>query len=208
MSGRVAPPDDADLTDRIRRGDAQAFDTLVTRHHAGLVRLARRFVKDDAAAEDLVQTAWLSLLDHREQFEARSTVRTWLFSVVTNAALSKVSRDRTVPLSALGDDDTSGDRFLENGHWAAPVNAWRAPSPGRALDLDELRRALSEALETLPERQRAVVLLRDVEGLDTPEICNVLGVTESNVRALLHRGRSRLRDALERTYGGPETPSP
>lgn len=198
-------PDDAALAERVRRGDERAFTELVERHHSGLIRVARRIVKDDATAEDLVQAAWLSLLDHHETFEGRASVRTWLYRVVTNAALSKVTRERLVPLSALGDDDASPvpepSRFSPDGHWGEPVHAWRSRTPGEALESKELGRLLASALETLPERQRLVVELRDVEGLDTPEICNVLGLTESNVRVLLHRGRTRLRDALAAAYG-------
>ena len=207
--GATTPTADDDaLSDRVRAGDERAFTELVERHHAGLVRVARRIVKDGATAEDLVQAAWLSLLDHHEAFEGRSSVRTWLYRVVTNAALSKVTRERHIPRSALAADDDAPvpdpARFRENGHWAEPIHAWRARTPGEVLESKELGRLLAEALETLPERQRLVVQLRDVEGLETDAICNVLGLTESNVRVLLHRGRTRLREALAATYGTPE----
>ncbi|MGH3993619.1 MAG: RNA polymerase sigma factor [Pseudonocardiaceae bacterium] len=196
------------LLARLRAGDERAFVVLVERHQAPMVRLAKVYVGGDAVAEEVVQDAWSAVVRGINRLEGRSSLKTWLFSIVKNRASSAFSRERrSVPLSSLeyGDEDTGPavavDRFISSsdrsldGEWAAPPRPWE--DAGRRLLSLELRGELRRALEDLPRRQRTVVGLRDVEGLEAAEVRDLLAVSEANQRVLLHRGRARLRRALE-----------
>jgi RNA polymerase sigma-70 factor (ECF subfamily) len=200
---------DAELVAGVRSGDRRAFAALVERHGGPLLRLAGVFLRDATAAEEIVQDTWLAVLDGLGRFEGRSSFKTWLFQILANRARTRAVRDRRfVPFSALasaeGDDDPAVEpgRFAAHGHWADPPAAWSDETPERLALGAETRGVLEEAIRALPPAQRAVLVLRDVEGLATDEICNLLEVTETNQRVLLHRARSRVRSALERYAKG------
>ncbi len=194
-----------DLLEALRGGDESAFSRLVDLHHASMVRVARLYVGTVAAAEEVAQEAWLGVLQGLARFEGRCTLKAWIFAIVANCAKSRGARDkRTIPLSALGPDDEGGasvdpDRFLEDGHprwpghWSQPPEAWDEDE----LVSRETLEAIASALEKLPPMQRAVMTMRDVEGLGSDETCQVLGISEANQRVLLHRARSKVRKALE-----------
>jgi RNA polymerase sigma-70 factor, ECF subfamily len=198
---------DADvlLLAALRRGDESAFSRLVDQHHASMMRVARLYVASVAAAEEVAQEAWLGVLQGLARFEGRCTVKAWIFAIVANCAKSRGIRDRrTVPLSSLAADDEDGasvdaDRFLDEshprwpGHWAQPPEPWGADD----LVARETLEAIAAAMETLPPMQRAVMTMRDVEGLGSDDTCQVLGISEANQRVLLHRARSKVRQALE-----------
>jgi RNA polymerase sigma-70 factor, ECF subfamily len=197
---------DAALLGALRSGDEQAFATLVARHHASLKRVARVYVSTDAVAEDVVQETWLAVIDGIDRFEGRSTVRTWLFHILTNRARTKGVRERrSVPFASLasaGPDQPAvdADRFRGPGdtwagHWAIPPRPWEDPE--RRLCSLEAREHIRAAIAGLPEIQQAVLTLRDVEGLDSDEVCALLDLTPGNQRVILHRARSRVRAALE-----------
>jgi RNA polymerase sigma-70 factor, ECF subfamily len=186
------------------------FDRLVEQHYASMKRVARTFVGSDAVAEEVVQDTWLAIVAGIDRFEGRSSLQTWMFSILTNKAKTRGVRERrTTPLSCLGGGEPDepaidADRFQSEddawpGHWATPPRPWQRPER-RLLSL-EARGHLKAALDGLPERQRLVVTLRDVEGFDAGEVCELLDLSPENQRVLLHRGRSRLRTALE-TYVG------
>jgi RNA polymerase sigma-70 factor (ECF subfamily) len=187
----------------LRAGDERAFAALVDEHGAAMLRVARLYVRDRAAAEEAVQEAWLGVLRGIERFEGRSTLRTWLLRIVANVAKTKgVRESRTVPFSALGDDGPSvpeerfrGPEDRWAGHWATPPQEWGRPE--RELLSAETRAQLAAAIDALPETQRQVISLRDVEGWDADEVCNVLGLSETNQRVLLHRARTKVRAALD-----------
>jgi RNA polymerase sigma-70 factor (ECF subfamily) len=201
--------DDADLLAALRDGDEAAFAQLVDRYHAALVRLARLYVSD-AAAEDVVQETWLGLLRGLDRFEGRASLKTWLFRILVNRARTRAVRDgRTIPLSTLGFETEAWEPAVDParfrpaddprwpGHWLV------APSPE---DLPEERVLAGEltdqvraAVATLPPAQRQVVMLRDIQGFSSDEVCHLLQLTDANQRVLLHRGRSKVRAALE-TY--------
>jgi RNA polymerase sigma-70 factor, ECF subfamily len=191
------------LVDRLLTGDESAFETIVDRYHRRLLRLARVYVRTESLAADVVQETWLAILRGLSRFERRSTLRTWIFRILANRARTHAVREaRLVPFSDLdaddgSDEDTPGaSAFDEQGGWRHPPLSW-APSTPEAIALnDEMGEALKAAIEELPPGQRAVVLLRDVEGVDAEETCNILGITETNQRVLLHRGRTRLRRVL------------
>jgi RNA polymerase sigma-70 factor (ECF subfamily) len=163
------------------------------------------YVSSRAVAEEVVQETWLAVLTGLERFEGRSTLKTWLFRILTNKAKTRGQREgRTLPFSALatdGDEDQTAvdvDRFLgpdsrHVGHWAAPPRG----VPEERLLAAEARERIEAAIAALPDNQRAVITLRDIEGLSAEEACNVLGVSETNQRVLLHRARSKVRAAFE-----------
>jgi RNA polymerase sigma-70 factor (ECF subfamily) len=191
------------LVQALAAGDERAFNEVVGRYHRSLVRLARSYVRSEAVAEEVAQDSWCAVVTGVERFEGRSSFKTWLFSIVVNKARTRAERERrTTPFSALattGEDGSPAaieDRFAPDGAWSAPPRAWDEPER-RAVSL-ELREELRVALRELPERQRLVVTLRDVEGLDPGEVCELLGLSPGNERVLLHRGRTRLRAELER----------
>jgi RNA polymerase sigma-70 factor (ECF subfamily) len=177
----------------------------LSRYGAALLRLALLFVPTRAIAEEVVQETWLAVLTGLERFEERSSLKTWLFRILTNKAKTRGQREgRVVPFSSLaadGDEEAPSvdpDRFFgadhhASGHWSAPPMG----VPEERLLAGEARARIAAAIEALPPSQRAVIKLRDVEGFSAEEACNVLGLSETNQRVLLHRARSKVRAALE-----------
>jgi RNA polymerase sigma-70 factor, ECF subfamily len=202
---------EAELLDALRAGDEEAFRALVRDYHPSLVRVARMYVSTQAAAEEVAQETWLAVLNGLPRFEGRSSLRTWIFRILTNIAKTRAKRDgRSLPFSALQDPArvpepaVGADRFLDPdhprwpGHWAARPEAW----PEDALLATETRERLAEAIEALPATQRAVISLRDIEGWSSEEVRNALELSETNQRVLLHRARSKVRAALESYLDG------
>jgi RNA polymerase sigma-70 factor (ECF subfamily) len=194
------PDPDAHLLARLRSGDEQAFTVLVDRYQPSMLRLAAGYVPSLAIAEEVVQDAWVGFLRGLDKFEARSSVRTWLFRILVNRARSAGSRERRS--HAVGDLAAAVDpaRFDQRGAWSAPPDPWTDLVDDRlaAISMADVVRL---ALVNLPERQREVVTLRDIDGLSSVDVCAVLAITEANQRVLLHRGRSRLRQLLETEFG-------
>lgn len=206
------------LVERLRSGDEQTFVDLVRRWSPGMLRLARHHVSSDASAEDVVQEAWLGVLEGLDRFEGRSSLRTYVFTILVNRAKTRGVREhRTVPMPAVlsgspSDDGSGGpvvdpDRFQGPdgdypGHWTSTgqPQAWQQPE-NRAVARETMS-LVEQALDGLPERQRIVVTLRDVHGLSSDEVCGLLDLTAVNQRMLLHRGRSALRTVLEGYYRG------
>jgi RNA polymerase sigma-70 factor (ECF subfamily) len=202
VAPRVPQPELTDLETvrALQAGDEAVFLAVVERHQAAFERVARSLCSSQAVAEEIVQEAWTAALQALPAFEGRSSLKTWLFRILVNRARTRAEREgRSVPFSALGPADGEGEEagsFQPDGHWASPVARWSDETPEVTLLRSEALRALQTALETLPPQQRTVVTLRDVEGLESDEVCNVLGISESNQRVLLHRARLRLRAAL------------
>lgn len=198
------------LLDQLRGGDEAAFDRLVAVHTPGLLRVARTFVSTQAVAEEVVQETWLGVLRGIDRFEGRSSLRTWIYRILANRARTRgVVEHRTVPFATLaarelGEGLTAVDpeRFLPADHdrwphhWAAPPRRWDT-SPEAALSHAETLRLVQTEIAALPPAQRAVVTMRDLEGLDSDEVCAILELSAGNQRVLLHRGRSKIRAALE-----------
>jgi RNA polymerase sigma-70 factor (ECF subfamily) len=203
----IALSADAVIVDALRAGDESAFVELIQRYGAQMVRVAMLYVPTRAVAEEVVQDAWLGVLEGIGRFEGRSSLKTWIFRILTNIAKSRGERERrTVPFSTLaGPEDAERsvdpERFQASGRWAGH---WSPDSAPRPWDVPEQRLVARETLEItgraiaeLPPTQRTVITLRDVEGWSAEEVCNVLEITETNQRVLLHRARSRVRRALE-----------
>jgi RNA polymerase sigma-70 factor (ECF subfamily) len=195
-----APDPDAALLEGVRAGREDAFAELVERHQASLLRLARYYVRDGAVAEEVVQDAWVGVLRGLDGFAGRSSFRTWLFHILVNRARSTGVRERRSV--AIGDSGPAVDaaRFDAAGAWLSPPERWIEDVDERIF-AGSLAAPLEAALAALPARQREVVLLRDVSGLSTAEVSQALGISDANGRVLLHRGRSRLRQALEDAIG-------
>jgi RNA polymerase sigma-70 factor (ECF subfamily) len=189
---------EADLVDRLRAGDEAAFAEVVRAHHASLCRLARTFVGSGAIAEEVVQDTWLAVVRGVDRFEGRSSLRTWLFHILMNRARTTAVRERRSDSGV----DPDADRFDGAGVWSAPPVPWAEQVDDR-LAAEHLASVVRELLDTLPESQRQVVLLRDVEGLSAAEVAALLGISDGNQRVLLHRGRARLRAGLEGRLGSP-----
>lgn len=196
---------DADerMLERLLAGDEAAFSELVAAYHSSLVRLARTFVADRGAAEEVAQETWLGVLRGLRSFEGRSSLRTWIFRILVNRGRTRGARDgRLVNFSALAEPDGDAadvaDRFSAEGRWVRPPSLWPETNPEDLLLRRELADRLEEAIDALPPNQRSVLTLRDIEGLEAAEVCNVLEITETNQRVLLHRARTRLRTALEK----------
>jgi len=199
--GARAGANEDELLKRLLARDERAFLGLVARHHEGLKRVALTFVHSPSIAEEVVQETWRAFLEGLESFEQRSSLKTFLYRVLANIARTRAVRDqRTTNESDLEVDDGDSplaDRFGSAGHWLAPPTAWSAETADAILERKQAMAQLQQALEQLPERQRAVVQLRDVEGLSSEEVCVLLDVSEVHQRVLLHRARTRLRAALE-----------
>jgi RNA polymerase sigma-70 factor, ECF subfamily len=197
------------LLTELRKGDEQAFRTLVRRHTPSMTRVAMAFVSRRAVAEEVVQETWLNVVRSLDAFQARSSLRTWIYAILGNCARRRAEQEqRFVPLSEIAASEASGDeqgvirdRFFDSGRWAGKwstaVSRWD-DLPEQRLVSSELRAALLEAIDALPRMQRAVITLRDVEDWSSEEVCNYLGLASGNQRILLHRARAAARLAIER----------
>jgi RNA polymerase sigma-70 factor (ECF subfamily) len=205
-------PAEHELLWRLRARDEQAFDDLVRSWSPVMLRVARGFVSTDASAQEVVQDAWLGFIKGLGAFEGRSSLRTWAFRILVNIAKTRgVTEHRVTPLSTLAPGEDAGptvdpSRFRDAddqypGGWtpAGKPQRWDADPEGGVLR-GEVRVLVSAAVDTLPERQREVIVLRDVHGFDSEEVCALLAITAENQRVLLHRGRAKVRAALEGYY--------
>jgi len=201
----IASPDDLRLIAALRAGDEAAFAALVRMYDRSLKRLARMFVSSDALADDVVGEVWLAVLTGLERFEGRSSLRTWIFRIASNIAKTRGIREsRSVPLSSLGGADEEGptvdpSRFVKEGWWTGSLRSWDADAVRITLNAEAMARIQAE-IDRLPEVQRMVITLRDVQGLDSDEVCELLGLTPGNQRVILHRARARVRAALEHYF--------
>jgi len=198
----------------LQAGDEAAFERLVDRYHASLLRVARLYVSSHAVAEEVAQETWLGVVNGIQRFEGRSSLKTWLFRILSNIAKTRGVREgRSVPFSALSPEDegesVDPDRFRSADseraprHWAIPPAIW-STEPDERLLAGETRELILRTIDTLPPNQRAAIVLRDIEGFSSEEVRNELGVGETNQRVLLHRARSKVRQALEEYLGEPE----
>lgn len=198
---------DQELVRRLLRRDEAAFVALVDTYHSRLLRLALPLVSSHSVAEEVVQDTWLAVLDGLAGFEGRCSLKSWLFQILLNRARSRAAKEgRSLPFSALEPMGEEGpgvepERFTAGGMWAVPPSPWAVDSPEALVQRGEALECIEEVLAELPANQRAVVTLRDVEGLESEEVCRLLQLSESNQRVLLHRGRSKLRRALEERLG-------
>jgi RNA polymerase sigma-70 factor, ECF subfamily len=202
--------DDDALVAALRAGDEAAFAWMLDQYHAPLRRTARMYVATNAHAEDVVQDTWVALLRGIDRFEQRSSVKTWVYRILMNIARTRgVKEARTIPFSSSADAMSDGaeptfdpDQFRPPsdpdwpGHWLSFPSDWEHEPESRLMASETLA-VVAAAIEVLPAAQREVLTLRDVEGWSAAEVCNVLELSETNQRVLLHRGRAKIRRALE-----------
>jgi RNA polymerase sigma-70 factor (ECF subfamily) len=188
---------DNDLVRRLRSGDESAFAEVVDAYHSSMVRLAQTFVSSRAVAEEVTQDTWLAVLKGIGRFEGRSSLKTWIFRILSNRARSTgVREQRTTPVDLSDEAAVDRRRFDAGGAWSDPPAHWSDEVVDR-FSSGPLVAQVRAAISDLPESQRAVVTLRDLDGLSSKEVCDVLQISEVNQRVLLHRGRSRIRARLE-----------
>jgi RNA polymerase sigma-70 factor (ECF subfamily) len=205
------PPPDFDnplFLARLRLGEPAAYRLLVRRFHASLVRFAASIIGSHAQAEEVVQDSWIAVYAGVARFEGRSSLVTWIFSIVVNRARTRVSREgRLVGLGALIEGTPSGERgvplsdFKPDGHWAEAPRLWDELNPERVVAGRQLWDHVQIVIDALPAGQRAVILLRDMEGRDAEETCALLDISAENQRVLLHRARSRIRREIDGLTG-------
>ncbi len=195
----VVEPRDAAFLQRLRQGDGDAFEELLRRHTGQLLAVARRLLSNEEDARDAVQDAFLSAVRSLERFDGQASLGTWLHRIVVNAALSKLRSRRRHPEKPI---EELLPKFLGDGHQARPPRDW--PDPSAALLQQETRDAVRRHIEELPEDYRTVLLLRDIEELDTDETARLLDLSPAAVKTRLHRARQALRSLLERDFCGGE----
>lgn len=188
----------------LRQGDEGAFQELVTRHHSGLIRMAMGYVADREVAEEVVQDTWMAVINALDRFEGRSSLRTWIFGIMIHKAKDRGVREkRHTTFSSFesagddGEETMDPSRFHQAGHWAFPPQPWDEQTPEKLLASQQAVTAMNQAIEELPPTLKAVLILRDIDGVDAKEACDILKITESNLYVRLHRARERVRQAVE-----------
>ena len=208
----VASADDLRLVKALQSGNESAFTSLVNMYHSSMLRLAMIFVPSEAIAEEVVQETWMGVLQGLDRFEGRSSLKTWIFRILTNRAKTRAQREgRSVPFSSLfeftselHESGIEPERFQGPdqplpGIWVSFPRSWDEIPEERILSQETMER-IQEAIDTLPIGQREVITLRDIDGCTSEEACDLLGVSEANQRVLLHRARCKVRRALERYF--------
>ena len=201
--GTLDDVDDTELVIRLTRGDQQAFEALVRRYQASMIQVARYYVGSQATAEDVVQETWVAVFRGIGTFEGRSTFKTWLFRILANRARSAGVREhRSVPVDPQSAGSTVAvSRFDDGGMWTEPPVPF-AEAIDDAQSDPALVNLVRSVIDGLDEPGKTVVTLRDVEGLSTREAADILGLSEANVRVILHRTRAKIREAIEEAKGG------
>ena len=210
VESRASPAaaEEAELVTRLRAGDERSFETLVERYHGAMLGVARNYVRSRAVAEEVVQDAWVGVLNGLDRFEGRSSLRTWIFRILVNIAKTRGRREgRSVPFATLaGDDGTDHPAWDPTmfggaedpdwpGHWSTLPSDWRG-MPEERLTANETLGVIGRAIAELPPMQAEVIRLRDVLGWTSEEVRNALDLSETNQRVLLHRARAKVRRAL------------
>jgi RNA polymerase sigma-70 factor (ECF subfamily) len=204
--------EDSNIAEALRQGDEVAFVTLLNRYHTALIQLAKLYVANPSDAEEIVQETWIGVMQGIHRFEGRASLKTWIFRILINQAKKRAIRaQRQIPFSALWQaDEQPGEAAVEadwfhpanhpeSGHWVSFPQRWDGIPESYCLS-QETQSYLRAAITDLPASQREVIILRDVNGFSTDEVCELLGISEGNQRVLLHRARAKVRRALETYY--------
>lgn len=190
--------DEKDLAEALRQGDRAVFVLLYRRHTPALIRVCSGILRNRATAEEVVQDTWVAVLKGASQFEGRSSLASWIFAIAFNKARTRVKRDgRTVSFDDFGDDHGLAAAFDGHGRWSHLPDLWDDVDPERIVEGRDLISHVNMAIDTLPEAQRAVLILWSHKDLDSDEICAMLSLSPGNLRVLLHRARAGLRRKLD-----------
>ena len=191
--------DDQALVLRLVDGDAAAFDVLYRRHNAAMIRFCTGIIQHRHLAEEVVQDTWIAVLGRIDLFEGRSSLASWIYTILINKARSRARREgRTVFFDDHGSGDSLADAFDGRGHWRQIPELWENLTPERHIEGRSVLQHVEEVIDTLPPTQRAVLILRGQQELDPSEVCALLNISEGNMRVLLHRARLAVRNALDR----------
>ena len=189
---------ETDLVQRLAAGDRAAFEELYNRHNSSLVRVATGVVRNRATAEEVAQDTWIAVIRNISGFEGRSSLASWIFSILINKARSRAKRDgRIVSFDGAGEGDSLAAAFDGRGRWKNTPELWESVTPERILAGRSVMEHVTAAIEALPPGQRSVIILRAQQGLEAQEVCAILGMSEGNMRVLLHRARLAVRAALD-----------
>ena len=190
---------ESELLQQLASGDRATFDLVYRRHNAGMMRFATAILHNRASAEEVVQEVCIAVLSNIGGFEGRSSLAGWIFTIVANKAKTRAKRDGlSVSLDTSATDDTTDDAFDGRGRWRQMPELWDEMTPERIVDGRQILDHLHEAINNLPAAQRAVLVLRAQQDLEADEVCKILGISEGNMRVLLHRARFSLRQSLDR----------
>lgn len=190
----------ADFLAQLKAKNQEAFALLVEHHHRQMIHIARGII-GEAQAEEVVQEAWVSIYRNLNKFEGRSSLKTWMFTIVSNGAKTRLRKESRQILMADVEGSTSGlseDLFNSEGGWSKPPPEWHVDSPDQLLEESQLQDCIEKTAKSLPEQQRAVFVLREIEQQDMDEVRNILGLSDSNIRVLLHRARVKLMRVIDR----------
>lgn len=213
-AGSSLSQEDHSLIVRLRKGDEGAFDELVNKHHGALIRMALGHVADREVAEEVVQDTWMAVIEGLTRFEGRSSLRTWIFGILIHKAKDRGVREkRHITFSDFESKDDEQDeavdpsRFQQSGewagHWAFPPQPWDDQTPEKLLASQQAVNAMNRAIDSLPQTLKDVLIIRDIEGVEAKEACELLKITETNLYVRLHRARERVRRAVEVYLEGP-----
>jgi len=200
------------LLARLLQRDVVAFDELVVTHHGALIRMAMGHVADRETAEEVVQDTWMAVIESLDRFEGRSSLRTWISGILIHKAKDRGVREkRHTTFSAFESYDDEPEESLDPsrfhqlgewaGQWALPPQPWDDRTPETLLANQQVVTAMQRAIDALPVTLKEVRVLRDVEGMESKEICELLTITETNLYVRLHRARERVRQAVEAYVG-------
>ena len=210
MPASTAEFDTPEFLAALRAGDNRAYRALIKRFHGSLVGVASGVIGSRAQAEEVVQDTWLAVIGNIGRFEGRSSLASWLFTIVLNRARTRIGREgRLVALPAvldgIQDDERAVPRsqFKADGHWVDPPRLWDELDPEREIGGRQLWAHVQAVIEGLPVGQKAVIILRDIEDRTAEEACEMLAISPENQRVLLHRARGRVRAAIDRITGQP-----
>lgn len=196
MQDRFA--DEGSLVEFLVAGDRSAFEHVYRKHNASLIRVGAGIVHSRATAEEVAQDTWIAVLKNIASFERRSSLAGWIFSILINKAKSRAQRDgRSVSFDGDGEDDNLAAAFDGRGRWKDMPELWEELTPERILAGRNVMDHVNAAIEGLPPGQRSVLIMLGPQGLDPAEVCTILGITEGNMRVMLHRARLAVRAALD-----------
>lgn len=189
-------PPEKELVERLKNNDVALFERVVKVYHSSMYAVAHA-IAGPAIADEVVQEAWISAINAMNKFEGRSALKSWLIRITANEAKSRLRKEsRTVSLEAVNENWATDTRFTQRGHWAESNPEWDISSPDELLSASELKDCLQKQMGRLPENQQQILNLRDIGGLDMGTICNILEITASNARVLLHRGRDKVQQVI------------